>query len=196
MKNMKFKVLNEQHSKEIQECLFELGFIWISCGVQALINKDKKFLFTDIKDMSITYNNNDIYFNNDYRKETTLEELKQMLKQTKKQPHVHADLIKAWADGAEIQFKREDGIWFDCHNNKPDWDHRIEYRIKPELTDIQKYDIEVGDIWTDETSSVVIKEIFSKENFTILSITGSLCQLEDKDELIFRRGVIDRLNEL
>jgi hypothetical protein len=44
-------------------------------------------------------------------------------------PHKHAELIKAWADGAEIQFKDKIGYWHDviC----PKWDEE-EYRIKPE----------------------------------------------------------------
>lgn len=45
-------------------------------------------------------------------------------------PHKHAELIKAWADGAEIQYRlspeeewkyMESPLWWDCN----------EYRIKP-----------------------------------------------------------------
>jgi len=43
--------------------------------------------------------------------------------------HKHADLIHAWADGAEIQFKGAEG-WFYAHN--PTWHGDTEYRIKPE----------------------------------------------------------------
>ncbi len=44
-------------------------------------------------------------------------------------PHPHSELIKAWADGAEIQIKFYDG-WRDC---RPiDWNPNSEYRIKPE----------------------------------------------------------------
>ena len=45
-----------------------------------------------------------------------------------KTPHKHAELIKAWADGAEIEVK-DTGIW---HTIKmPMWDGD-NYRIKPE----------------------------------------------------------------
>lgn len=47
-------------------------------------------------------------------------------------PHKHAELIKAWADGAEIQAKVYGTLdtWNDVIN--PNWfDNRI-YRIKPE----------------------------------------------------------------
>jgi hypothetical protein len=46
-------------------------------------------------------------------------------------PHKHAELIKAWADGAEIQY-RADSNWYDCTSNSPMWDETQEYRIKPE----------------------------------------------------------------
>lgn len=44
--------------------------------------------------------------------------------------HKHADLIKAWADGAKIQMKRNDGSWVELY--PPRWDTTVEYRIKPE----------------------------------------------------------------
>ena len=44
-------------------------------------------------------------------------------------PHKHAELIKAWADGAEIQLKGRNGEWIDIF---PDWQEECEYRIKHE----------------------------------------------------------------
>ena len=45
-------------------------------------------------------------------------------------PHKHAELIKAWADGAEIEFydHRTQKWW---GQDSPDWTY-AEYRIKPE----------------------------------------------------------------
>ena len=46
--------------------------------------------------------------------------------------HKHADLIHAWADGAEIQFRSEACEWHDCLGT-PIWGSKTcEYRIKPE----------------------------------------------------------------
>ena len=49
-------------------------------------------------------------------------------------PHKHAELIKAWADGAEIQAKLAEGYgtgeWYDT--DIPTWGLDKEYRIKPE----------------------------------------------------------------
>lgn len=46
--------------------------------------------------------------------------------------HIHAELIKAWADGAEIeclQEPAEDGVWEVILS--PSWHPNAKYRIKP-----------------------------------------------------------------
>ena len=45
--------------------------------------------------------------------------------------HKHADLIKAWADGAEIEFRWGDEEW--VATSYPEWNLLAQYRIKPEL---------------------------------------------------------------
>lgn len=45
-----------------------------------------------------------------------------------KTPHVHAEVIKAWADGAAVQYKYGDS-WVTTKN--PGWDPAATYRIKP-----------------------------------------------------------------
>lgn len=46
-------------------------------------------------------------------------------------PHKHADLIKAWADGAEVEyFSSWHSKWVPCPS--PLWDCDKDYRIKPE----------------------------------------------------------------
>ena len=45
--------------------------------------------------------------------------------------HKHAELIKLWADGAEIEVQRpSNGSWWDA--KPPCWDTDYEYRIKPD----------------------------------------------------------------
>lgn len=45
-------------------------------------------------------------------------------------PHKYADVIKAWADGARIQFRLgSDGAWEDVF--APTWNTACEYRVKP-----------------------------------------------------------------
>lgn len=49
-------------------------------------------------------------------------------------PHIHADLIKAWADGATIQFYHEASqAWFDVPNNRPCWYEDTKHRVKPKV---------------------------------------------------------------
>lgn len=48
-------------------------------------------------------------------------------------PHKHAELIKAWADGAQIQYRNEYVLeWKDCALRGPEWEGSTEYRVKPE----------------------------------------------------------------
>lgn len=47
-------------------------------------------------------------------------------------PHKHAAVIKAWADGAIIQYKVREGHWQNTYNNAPSWNDYDEYRVKPE----------------------------------------------------------------
>lgn len=54
-------------------------------------------------------------------------------------PHKHAELIKAWADGAAVETWVESaGRWE--NNLNPIWLEEVEYRIKPEpKADFVKY---------------------------------------------------------
>lgn len=45
-------------------------------------------------------------------------------------PHKHCELIKAWADGAEIQYRHSSLDWADC-DELIGWYKETEYRIKP-----------------------------------------------------------------
>ena len=45
--------------------------------------------------------------------------------------HKHAEIIHAWADGAEIQYLRLDGVWEDI--SFPPFSESNEYRIKPKI---------------------------------------------------------------
>jgi hypothetical protein len=48
--------------------------------------------------------------------------------------HKHADVIHAWADGAEIEYRDAPGRpWRSVVAPGPVWDTTVEYRIKPEV---------------------------------------------------------------
>lgn len=73
-------------------------------------------------------------------------------------PHKHVELIKAWADGAEIEVL-SDNEWHLC--TTPIWDANWRYRIKPEpkpdvafLFNAHNFDGDKTDlpriVWVDE----------------------------------------------
>ena len=55
-------------------------------------------------------------------------------------PHKHADLIKAWADGAEVEYLDAGSASFWRSVTSPRWDGQGSYRIKPEpKPDVVRY---------------------------------------------------------
>ncbi len=99
-------------------------------------------------------------------------------------PHKHAELIKAWADGAEIQFKsalKEE--WHDAEGN-PDWHENLEYRIKPE----PKPDVVLGHHFYAEPSLHTpsrwcIVSDQDKDNNILLTFDGETGELKSAEVL-------------
>ena len=92
--------------------------------------------------------------------------------------HKHAELIKAWADGAEIQFYTVTREWIDIDN--PDWKEGFRYRIKPK-PDVVDYLITHIHLGVNEKDIHVFK--FALENDANLKIiydgeTGKLKSAE------------------
>lgn len=52
-------------------------------------------------------------------------------------PHKHVKLIKAWADGAEIEVRSSDNDWKPVIN--PSWGLELSYRIKPDCEYAMQY---------------------------------------------------------
>ena len=83
-------------------------------------------------------------------------------------PHKHADIIKAWADGAEIEFLDAHGRWSSIGLN-PRWMDGVKYRIKPEpKPDIVYYGV------FDETHVLVENRI----------IDSCFTRIEDQGDVI------------
>lgn len=72
--------------------------------------------------------------------------------------HPHAEIIKAWADGADIQLRDVNGDWLDTA--KPWWVELTEYRIKPVKRKrygrlyVNDKDGWSGSMWTDNLTFV------------------------------------------
>jgi len=80
-------------------------------------------------------------------------------------PHKHAELIKAWADGAEIEARQGDGTtWVTV--DSPSWSIHGTYRIKPEPKPdvVRNFEIHIdGSVWLN-TKNMNIRLTFSGEN--------------------------------
>lgn len=64
-----------------------------------------------------------------------------------KKPHKHAKVIKAYADGEEIQVKEQDGGWATL-GLTPMFHHDLEYRVKPrEFPKSGMSDADLGATW-------------------------------------------------
>lgn len=105
-----------------------------------------------------------------------------------KTPHKHAEVIKAWADGATIQSRRHfDGEWQDIHGNEPKWIFQFEYRVKPNtlaryiatmpdvygticVSGAHAELISIQEVWGDKVSTVVKLE-FCADTGAFISCT-------------------------
>lgn len=80
-------------------------------------------------------------------------------------PHKHAELIKAWADGAEIQFF-QCGFWQDtiCPTWNPNYEWRIKSEPKPDVVKSSYILLNInGDIWQDISCTANVKFTFDGE---------------------------------
>jgi hypothetical protein len=94
-------------------------------------------------------------------------------------PHKHAELIKAWADGAEIEACVGPDEWW--VEEYPDWHPLVAYRIKPQpKTDIVYYGVfdhlngqhEIGCCFSREQDESIdqLKIVFDGETGKIKSV--------------------------
>jgi hypothetical protein len=75
-----------------------------------------------------------------------------------KTPRKHAELIKAWADGSEIEVQLPSGAWCVCHD--PYWGENSVYRIKPE----PKPDVVYYGVFDRSKSGAFLDAAFTKFN--------------------------------
>ena len=93
-------------------------------------------------------------------------------------PHIHAEEIKAWADGAEIQLQMTDGSWVD--EPAPTWWRGCFYRIKPE----PKPDVIVFPhrVTTNSDDYPFLKEYYTKQQLK-LTFDGETGKLKSAEVL-------------
>jgi hypothetical protein len=73
--------------------------------------------------------------------------------------HVYCDLIKAWADGAEIQYSELSiNEWRDIKN--PNWNIDVEFRIKPKPKIIKYRNF----LWQCQSNRSINIQVSTEEN--------------------------------
>ena len=96
--------------------------------------------------------------------------------------HKHADLIKAWADGAEIQYNYN-SEWVDC-GSKPEWYEFTEYRIKPEpKPDVVKHLITSIDLKYKDAIAYIADKDFIHRASLKLTFNGETGELKSAEVL-------------
>lgn len=73
-------------------------------------------------------------------------------------PHIHCKEIKAWADGAIIQYYSTllEG-WTGAFNNTPAWNINCKYRVKPDnFEEIQKIEKEIAGLEKKMVNDILI----------------------------------------
>lgn len=90
--------------------------------------------------------------------------------------HKHADLIHAWADGAQIQVKAQNLVWED--REKPVWAADREYRIKlirnPDMYKYVRVETTIGHIAKWQSCSPAVANL----HLTFDGETGELISAE------------------
>lgn len=117
---------------------------------------------------------------------------------SKGEPHVHAEVIKAWADGAEIEWLAYNGLW--VRTSFPSWNVGQKYRVYTPPSDVKRYGICLGDIWRyqNKNGAVTFGPVDGQFTFYFLGREGYAVITEDKldfqsAQLLFRRGEVDKL---
>jgi len=71
-------------------------------------------------------------------------------------PHKHAELIKQWADGAEIEYFSICDCWLKA-DNPPIWAENLQYRVKPQKSEkdiqIEKLEAEYKNVLEEYTKT-------------------------------------------
>ena len=93
-------------------------------------------------------------------------------------PHKHADLIKAWADGAEIECLEDCNSWIPV--TKPIWREDWVYRIKPEPKPDLGICFSVNNLKYQKTQQIVSCDLYNDYNLKLIfdGETGELKSAE------------------
>lgn len=75
-------------------------------------------------------------------------------------PHKHATLIKAWADGAEIEYLNNETGDFEPIEH-PRWREWLEYRLKPEPDTTKAIGADIVGVWRSDWKATPFERYIS-----------------------------------
>lgn len=116
--------------------------------------------------------------------------------------HKHAALMAEYAKDAAKTDKpwllwdyKCAGKWYPSLDH-PLWDVKGEYRRRPEQTDLEKYGVEFGDVWSVK-DCIGAYFILTANDLSVACALSKSVRAEvkrgDLEELLFRRGVLNKL---
>lgn len=131
---MKFKIDNQKQSEQLQNILFKMGFTLENnmVTVQRGQRMQQKFLYANTDFKLVYFGSDNGFFTHSHFKLMDTEQF--ILSHTEEtlmtKPHKHAEIIKQWADGAQIEFfENVNNMWLS--QQSPLWSEHLNYRVKP-----------------------------------------------------------------
>jgi hypothetical protein len=92
-------------------------------------------------------------------------------------PHKHAELIKAWADGADIQQRYDSGEEWQAIGQFPSWAENFDYRIKPKTVRYRLY------VWKNKMDEFSVEALNNTEEYEPEVSIGFIRWLGDWQEV-------------
>lgn len=156
----------------------EVGKMYITRGgdIVEIIESCKNIIYPFKSAHGLSYSKNGAFLINSIDRRDIISEHKEELgtkpqfQPTSKARHKHADMIIAWANGAEIEVNDAGDDWYTARY--PTWVNHLNYRIKPEPVKNTRY-LEVTDSYA---YSGAIK--LSNSNVKAEFIDGKLVSIE------------------
>lgn len=182
----RFKLKENTMAKIQVENKFQVGDVWennhgLRVAIKA-IDPEPSNVYPIYGDNSLSYTQTgELWYN-----ERTNQDLVKLIsregnvkstEQSGKTPRKHAELIKAWADGAEIEFySSSNECWIG--SARPDWLDSYEYRVKPEAP-VSRW-LNVYDPMLDHMPTPVWCNSSEKSNGN--AVSGRIAVIEDKQD--------------
>ena len=133
LRNTKIRVNSPEESERFQKMVFAAGGCWPLSPRTIVQRHSESYLYVDAG-LFMRKGGSPVHYDRNSKAEVALPRVPTAT------PHPHCEIIKQWADGAEVQVKGPSSPnWVVVSD--PLWRHDAEYRIKPALSDAERNEI-------------------------------------------------------